>query len=129
MRPEGRHTDELPAKNQACLDAGKPAIEILPFDTQEAAANAVVLGQADAMSADSPVTGYAITQTDGKLEAAGEVFDSAPYGFPVAKGSELAKAVQAAMQSLVDDGTYDQILSEWGVEAGGVDTIEINAGS
>ncbi len=123
------HTDELPAKNQACLDAGKPAIEILPFDTQEAAANAVVLGQADAMSADSPVTGYAITQTDGKLEAAGEVFDSAPYGFPVAKGSELAKAVQAAMQSLVDDGTYEQILSEWGVEAGGVDTIEINAGS
>ena len=37
--------------------------------------------------------------------------------------------LEAAMQSLVDDGTYEQILSEWGVEAGGVDTIEINAGS
>ncbi|KRC59013.1 ABC transporter substrate-binding protein [Agromyces sp. Root81] len=123
------HTDELPAKNQACLDAGKPAIEITPFDTQEAAANAVVLGQADAMSADSPVTGYAIAQTDGKLEAAGEVFDSAPYGFPVEKGSKLADAVQAAMQSLIDDGTYADILAEWGVEAGGVDTIEINAGT
>ncbi len=79
------HTDELPAKSQACVDAGKPAIEITPFDTQEAAANAVVLGQADAMSADSPVTGYAIAQTDGKLVQAGEVFDSAPYGFPVKK--------------------------------------------
>lgn len=123
------HTDELPAKSQACVDAGKPAIEITPFDTQDAAANAVVLGQADAMSADSPVTGYAIAQTDGKLEAAGEVFDSAPYGFPVAKGSKLADAVQAAMQSLIDDGTYADILAEWGVEAGGVDTIEINAGS
>jgi len=123
------HTDELPAKSQACTDAGKPAIEITPFDTQDAAANAVVLGQADAMSADSPVTGYAIAQTDGKLEAAGDVFDSAPYGFPVAKGSELAAAVQAAMQSLIDDGTYGDILAEWGVESGGVDTIEINAGS
>lgn len=123
------HTDELPAKSQACVDAGKPAIEITPFDTQDAAANAVVLGQADAMSADSPVTGYAIAQTDGKLEAAGEVFDSAPYGFPVEKGSELAAAVQAAMQSLIDDGTYGDILAEWGVEAGAVDTIEINAGS
>ncbi|WP_350349362.1 ABC transporter substrate-binding protein [Agromyces sp. G08B096] len=123
------HTDELPAKNQACLDAGKPAIDIVPFDTQDAAANAVVLGQADAMSADSPVTLYAISQTDGKLEAAGEIFDSAPYGFPVQKGSELAAAVQAAMQSLVDDGTYEEILAEWGVEDGGVDTIEINAGS
>lgn len=123
------HTDELPAKSQACTDAGKPAIEITPFDTQDAAANAVVLGQADAMSADSPVTGYAIAQTDGKLEAAGDVFDSAPYGFPVAKGSELAAAVQAAMQSLIDDGTYGDILAEWGVESGAVDTIEINAGS
>ncbi|MFB6610564.1 ABC transporter substrate-binding protein [Agromyces sp. NPDC056379] len=123
------HTDELPAKSQACVDAGKPAIQITPFDTQDAAANAVVLGQADAMSADSPVTGYAIAQTDGKLEAAGDVFDSAPYGFPVAKGSELAAAVQAAMQSLIDDGTYGDILAEWGVESGAVDTIEINAGS
>ncbi|MGH3703977.1 MAG: ABC transporter substrate-binding protein [Agromyces sp.] len=123
------HTDELPAKSQACVDAGKPAIQITPFDTQDAAANAVVLGQADAMSADSPVTGYAIAQTDGKLEAAGDVFDSAPYGFPVAKGSELAAAVQAAMQSLIDDGTYGDILAEWGVESGAVDTIEINAGT
>ncbi|MBM7831498.1 polar amino acid transport system substrate-binding protein [Agromyces cerinus] len=123
------HTDELPAKSQACVDAGKPAIQITPFDTQDAAANAVVLGQADAMSADSPVTGYAIAQTDGKLEAAGEVFDSAPYGFPVEKGSELAAAVQAAMQSLIDDGTYGDILAEWGVESGAVDTIEINAGT
>ncbi|MEF3402103.1 ABC transporter substrate-binding protein [Agromyces sp. CCNWLW203] len=123
------HTDELPAKSQACTDAGKPAIEITPFDTQDAAANAVVLGQADAMSADSPVTGYAIAQTDGKLEAAGDVFDSAPYGFPVEKGSELAAAVQAAMQSLIDDGTYGDILAEWGVESGAVDTIEINAGT
>ena len=123
------HTDELPAKSQACTDAGKPAIEITPFDTQDAAANAVVLGQADAMSADSPVTGYAIAQTDGKLEAAGDVFDSAPYGFPVEKGSELAAAIQAAMQSLIDDGTYGDILAEWGVESGAVDTIEINAGT
>ncbi|MCD2444318.1 ABC transporter substrate-binding protein [Agromyces sp. SYSU K20354] len=123
------HTDELPAKNQACLDAGKPAIEILPFDSQDAAANAVVLGQADAMSADSPVTLYAIEQTDGKLEPAGDTFDSAPYGIPVAKGSELAAALQAALQSLIDDGTYEEILTAWGVQSGGVDTIEINAGA
>jgi polar amino acid transport system substrate-binding protein len=123
------HTDELPAKSQACTDAGEPAIEIIPFDTQDAAANAVVLGQADALSADSPVTLYAISQTDGKLEPAGGIFDSAPYGFPVQKGSELAAAVQAGMQSLIDDGTYGEILAEWGVEDGGVDTIEINAGS
>ncbi len=65
-------TDELPAKSKACTDAGKPAIDILKFDSQDAATNAVVLGQADAMSADSPpVTLYAIKQSNGKLETAG----------------------------------------------------------
>ena len=49
-------TEELPAKSKACTDAGKPAIEIVSFDGQDAATNAVVLGQVDAMSADSPVT-------------------------------------------------------------------------
>ena len=61
-------TVELPAKSKACTDAGKPPIEIVKFDGQDAAANAVVLGQVDAMSADSPVTLYAIKQSNGKLE-------------------------------------------------------------
>ena len=86
-------TEELPAKSKACTDAGKPAIDIIKFDGQDAATNAVVLGQADAMSADSPVTAYAIKQSNGKLEAAGEIADAAPYGWPVKKGSPLAQSL------------------------------------
>jgi polar amino acid transport system substrate-binding protein len=89
----------------------------------------VALGQADALSADSPVTLYAISQTGGKLQAAGESFDVAPYGIAVAKGTGLTEAVQAAMQSLVDDGTYGDILDEWGVADGAIDQITINAAS
>jgi polar amino acid transport system substrate-binding protein len=120
-------TDEVPAKSEACVAAGKPAIEKLQFDTQDAATNAVALGQADALSADSPVTLYAIAQTKGKLQPAGETFDVAPYGIAVKKGSELTKAVQAALQSMVDDGSYGDILEAWGVADGGVDEITINA--
>jgi polar amino acid transport system substrate-binding protein len=120
-------TDEVPAKSDACVAAGKPAIEKLKFDTQDAATNAVVLGQADALSADSPVTLYAIAQTGDKLQLAGETFDVAPYGMVVAKGSELTPAVQAALQSMVDDGSYEAILDEWGVADGGIDEITINA--
>ena len=120
-------TDEVPAKSDACVAAGKPPIEKLKFDTQDAASNAVVLGQADAMSADSPVTLYAIAQTGDKLQPAGETFDVAPYGIVVAKGSELTTAVQAALQSMVDDGSYQAILEDWGVADGGIDEITINA--
>jgi polar amino acid transport system substrate-binding protein len=119
-------TDELPAKSKACTDAGKPAIDILKFDGQDAATNAVVLGQADAMSADSPVTAYAIKQANGKLEAAGEITDAAPYGWPVKKGSPLAEALKKALEQLIETGEYQQILTAWGVEAGAIKEPVIN---
>ncbi len=120
-------TDELPAKSQECVDAGKEPINILKYEKQDEASNALALGQADAMSADSPITQYAVSKLKDKIELAGDAFDVAPYGIAVDKGSPLAKAIQAALQSLVDDGTYLDILTEWGVDAGAVDSITINA--
>jgi polar amino acid transport system substrate-binding protein len=119
-------TDELPAKNKACTDAGKPPIQIVPFDGQDAATNAVVLGQVDAMSADSPVTLYAIKQSNGKLTQAGEIADAAPYGWPVAKGSPLAQSLKQALEHLIETGAYKQIATNWGVEKGLIDKPVIN---
>ena len=121
-----QETDELPARSKECTDAGKPAIEILKFDGQDQATNAVVLGQADAMSADSPVTLYAIKQSNGKLEQAGETFDSAPYGWPVKKGSPLAVSLQKALEHLIETGDYKTIASNWGLEAGMISKPVIN---
>jgi polar amino acid transport system substrate-binding protein len=122
-------TDELPAKSKECTDAGKAAITILKFDKQDDATTAVATGRADAMSADSPITLYAISKLKDKIEPAGESFEDAPYGIAVKKGSELSKALQAALQSMVDDGSYLKILQKWGVEDGAVDEITINAAS
>jgi polar amino acid transport system substrate-binding protein len=119
-------TDELPAKSKACTDAGKPPIQIVPFDGQDAATNAVVLGQTDAMSADSPVTLYAIKQSNGKLVQAGETADAAPYGWPVQKGSPLAQSLQKALEHLIETGAYKQIAINWGVEKGMIDKPVIN---
>lgn len=124
-----QHTDELPAKSKACTDAGKPEITILPFDGQPEVTNAVIQGQADAFSADSPVAGDAVAKTDGQLELAGDLFDAAPYGFAVQKGSGMAEAVQQALQELMDDGTYMRILTAAGIESGALEKATINAGS
>jgi len=121
-------TDEVPAKSTACVKAGKAEIKKMPFETQDAAATAVVLGQADAFSADSPVSLYAISKLK-KLQPAGKTFDATPYGMAVAKGSGMAEAVRAALQSLVDDGSYAKILNKWGVADGGMKQITINAGA
>lgn len=119
-------TDELPAKSKKCVDAGKPEIQIVKFDSQDAATNAVVLGQVDAMSADSPVTAWAIKQSNGKIEAAGPMFDSAPYGWPVKKGSALTQSLQKALAHLIESGAYKKIATNWGVEAGMIDKPVIN---
>ncbi|MGI9124331.1 MAG: ABC transporter substrate-binding protein [Mycobacterium sp.] len=119
-------TDELPAKSKKCVDAGKPEIQIVKFDSQDAATNAVVLGQVDAMSADSPVTAYAIKQSNGKLEAAGEIFEAAPYGWPVKKDSPLAQSMLKALEHLISTGDYKTIATNWGVEQGVIDKPVIN---
>lgn len=122
-------TDELPAKSKKCVDAGQPEIQIVKFDGQDAATNAVVLGQVDAMSADSPVTAYAIKQSNGKLEAAGEIFEAAPYGWPVKKDSPLAQSLLKALEHLISTGDYKTIATNWGVEKGMIDKPVINGGT
>ena len=126
MAASTQQTDELPAKSKACVNAGKPEIQIITFDGQDAVTNAVVLGQADAMSADSPVTAWAVKQSNGKLETAGAIFDSAPYGWPVKKGSPLAQSLQKALEHIIATGDYKTIATEWGVESGMIDKPVIN---
>jgi polar amino acid transport system substrate-binding protein len=118
--------DELPALSKACTSAGKPAIKILQYASQDDATNAAALGKADAMSADSPVTAYAIKQSGGKLVQAGDIMESAPYGWPIAKGSPLVGLMQKALQSLMDNGTYDKICKKWGVQSGEIKTAAVN---
>ena len=128
QRTTYEETDELPAKSAECEAAGNEPIAILAFETQDEATSALALGRADAMSADSPITLYAVSQLKDQIEVAGEAFDVAPYGIAISKDStDLGKALQAALQSLVDDGSYQTILDGWGVASGGIETITINA--
>lgn len=120
-------TDELPALSKACTAAGKKPIKVLPYENQDDATNAVILGKADAMTADSPITVYAIKQSGGKLQQAGDVHDRFIYRWPVAKGSQLGPAMQKALQTLIGNGIYAQICKKWGLESGVIKTSEINA--
>ncbi len=118
--------DDLNAKSAACVKAGKKAIKLLPYDTQDQANAAVVLGRANALSADSPVTEDAVHQSKGKMQLAGAIYGAAPYGMAVAKGSTLAKAISLALTAMYKDGTYMAILNKWGVSAGAIKTFGIN---
>ncbi|MET3859787.1 polar amino acid transport system substrate-binding protein [Dietzia sp. 2505] len=120
--------EDVPARSEACVAAGNPAIEKVQFDSQDEASTAVALGKVDAMSADSPISAYAVKQSEGKMQLAGDVFDSAPYGWPVRKGSELAAALEAAADKLIETGDFEKIAQNWGLEDGLIDDAEIRKG-
>ncbi|MDT4987400.1 MAG: polar amino acid transport system substrate-binding protein [Micromonosporaceae bacterium] len=119
--------DDLTARSKACTDAGKPAITIDQYQAQSDATGAIVSGKDVAMLADSPVSAYAVQQTKGQLALVGPIYGSAPYGYVVAKDqTDLAQALQGAVQALISDGTYKTVLSKWAVDAGAITTSAVN---
>jgi polar amino acid transport system substrate-binding protein len=125
-----QETDDLPVRQKACQDGGKPAITVDSYLAQDQATTSVLSGKDDGMLADSPVVAWAVKQSNGQLEALGEVYDSAPYGYVVTKANQgFAEAIQGAVQQLISDGTYRQILDKWAVAGGAITTPEINPAS
>ena len=117
-------TDDLPAKQKAC--AGN-AIQIQRYDDQSEATQAVVLGKADAVLADSPVMAGAVKKVGGGLTLVGDVYDAAPYGIAIPKTAGTTKeAILGAVKALVADGTYKAILDRWGVAGGAITDPAIN---
>lgn len=115
-------TDDVIPKQDAC--GGD--LRILSYDTSDNAALAVIMGRADAMSADSPVSSWAVNRSDGKMRMVGGMFDAAPYGFAVPKDSKLGPAVAAALNHLIQTGEYEKILDRWGINDGLVEEAMIN---
>lgn len=119
--------EDLEKRSAACTKANKPAITLQQYTLQADATTALTSNKVDAMAADSPVIAYAIKQS-GQIEQVGEVYDSAPYGIAIKKDqTEFAKTVQEAINALIKDGTYAQILDKWGAANGAVKESKLNS--
>ena len=119
--------EDLPKRQAACKSAGKPAIKVLPYKGQDQATAAVATGKADAMLADSPVGAYAVLQSNGALMTVGDIYDAAPYGYVLPKAeADFSQAIVDALKALKTDGTYDKVLSKWGVQSGGISDFAVN---
>ena len=118
--------EDLPAKAKACQAEGKP-ITVQPYTGQDQATAAVATGKADAMLADSPIVAYAVKQSGGKIEAVGEIYDAAPYGYVLPKAeTEWAQAIADALKATDASGAYKKALGNWGVEDGAITDFAVN---
>ncbi len=121
--------------NNALTSAGKEQMTINQYDDGPAAILALQSGQVVAYLTDNSVAVYTSQTTQG-----GELFEvitdpANPHGYNpqidgigVLKGNEqLRDAIQKALQVLIDNGAYTQIIDYYGLIP--VDSAEINQGT
>jgi polar amino acid transport system substrate-binding protein len=91
-------------------------IKIVSFDSEDDVINQVLNGRAVAAYQDQPVTGYYVKLHPGKAETGGVTVPPAPEGLVVRKdNAALETAIKNALAAMMSDGTYKQILGNWGV--------------
>jgi polar amino acid transport system substrate-binding protein len=115
-------TEQSDAESQAKLCK----VNVLSYADQNQVNLAVSDGRADLGFADSQVAAYIVHLSDGQFKLTGTPFETAPYGFAVAKGSGLAAPLLAAVKTIMADGQYKQILDKWGVQQGAISNPTIN---
>lgn len=111
--------------SKACTSAGKPAIDVKPYQKDSDALLALQTNKVATYFTDSPVAGYYVTQHPDQFElVAGVTLDPIKEGISVGKGTsgptQLEISVKAALQSMIDDGTYLKILTKYNVQSGAV---------
>ncbi len=124
--------DLINALNAGECKSNKATITSYPSETD--AQTAIRAGKADAGVNDGQVAAYT-----AKTAGAGKYFDlvvanDAPADFTAAligvgvlkKNADLTKAIQAAIQSLIDDGTYAKLLAKWNLTDFAVTEATIN---
>jgi polar amino acid transport system substrate-binding protein len=114
------------AEAKTCAKHKAAAVKVLSFSTQNEANLAVSSGRASVGFADSQVAQYIVAQSNGQFVSAGTAFETAPYGIAIPKGTTMDKSVQGAVKTLIANGTYLKILKKWGIQAGAVNTANIN---
>ena len=119
--------EDLPKRQKACTDAGKPEIKVLVDADQAKVTATVQSGKADAMLVDLPPAIAAVSATGGTLELLGDQYDSAPYGYVLKKDdTAFGEAIVEALKAVKADGTYDSILKKWKTEGGAITDFAVN---
>ena len=124
---ESGTTEQADATTQStkCTAAGKPAVTVHTYSTQDEANLAVSSGRADAGFADSQVAAWIVKESHGVFKLSGPSFFVVPYGIAVPKTSGMTTPVLAAMKAIMAKGIYRQILAKWGAIEGGIPSASV----
>ncbi|MFF9340809.1 ABC transporter substrate-binding protein [Streptomyces sp. NPDC014773] len=128
------HQKLLQQRQELCRAEGLPPIEILAFSKDSEAQLALRSGKVVADYLDEVTAAHVATHADGGAsfstvtgrKAVGE-YSASPMGIGVSKELPgLKEAIQAALQSLMDDGSYRKVLVSYQVPGIGIAEATVN---
>jgi polar amino acid transport system substrate-binding protein len=118
--------NDAAAQNEACTKEGKAGVKVLVFPDQNAANLSISSGRAEVGMADTPVAAHIVNESSGQFKLTGSAYNTAPYGIAIPKGNGMAEPILEALKVLISNGTYDDILTKWGLESGAISDPTIN---
>jgi polar amino acid transport system substrate-binding protein len=110
-----------------CEGAGKPAIEVVNAESTADARAQLKQGRIDAAVQGSETVPYMMSQEAGTFKAIGTSFTVNYQGIAFKKSDGTFRdAVADALDALIKDGTYAQVLDKWHLPNNAVPGIIIN---
>ncbi|KAB7896704.1 transporter substrate-binding domain-containing protein [Rouxiella sp. S1S-2] len=116
----------LDEASKKCVADGKPAITIATFPDRPAGVQAVVSGRVAMFFGPYEGLTYQVSKVP-VLTMSGQItVNDAPVSIAFPKASPLEDAVQAALNSLIKDGSYQKILDKWNIGYGAMKEAKRN---
>ncbi|MEV8020986.1 ABC transporter substrate-binding protein [Streptomyces sp. NPDC086554] len=108
----------LEDNKHVCEDAGKKPYSVKTYAEQSAIWGSLQQGRSDVVMSTINGLRYGVAHQEG-LKFLGE-YHRLDVGFAFKKGTRLAPAFQAAVNQLIEDGTYDRILKKWDTQGSAI---------
>jgi polar amino acid transport system substrate-binding protein len=115
-------------ESKKCGASGKPAITLTNFPSVPAAVLALNSGRVQYVWTDSVSAAEQAKAGGGRFATVTDGTPMQPSGMVFPKGSPLVEPFRAALQAIIDDGTYRRILSGYGLQSGAVSSAGVNQG-
>lgn len=107
---------DLQNASATCKQSGKQEIATTILQSQNDVMQTLNTGRVAAAYQDEIVTDYYLKQNPGRFDIGGVVGSTNAEGIAVHKGNpDIVKALQAALEQVKKDGTYDKLRQKWGL--------------
>jgi ABC-type transport system substrate-binding protein/ABC-type amino acid transport substrate-binding protein len=106
---------QLGTTNEIVAKENFPEDRVKSFEDFGATVLALLASDIDGVVIDNVSASGYMRENEGKMKIAGQLTSDEELAFVFPPGSELKAAVDAALQSMIDDGTLETLNKKWGL--------------